>query len=308
MDKSFKIYKSKENPPDLNNVIDCTTKDEKLLLSIKCDSKIPNIGLQPVVEWKIYKFNSRPGLILIKNPFTGLGQKYWIRKLLKSYTKYPNPNNLLPDQFNENERYDFWTSINEGGDDKRKKVVKKAMRWSTLGYHYNWTDKVYNEEIKNEFPNELGKLISTIAEVLGFKNYKSEAAIVNFYPLGSTLAPHTDHSEFFLKSPLFSISFGQSAIFLIGGQTREEEPLALFLNSGDVLIMSEESRLCYHSVPRVFKNLNKNSWNTDIENASLCSDLNYNELEECKNENTWMHYDEYLIDSRINVNVRQVNE
>ena len=264
--------------------------------------------MHSVKEWKIYKFNSRSGLILIKNPFTSLGQKYWIRKLLKSYTKYPNPNNLLPEQFQENERHDFWTAINEDGDDKRKKVVKKAMRWSTLGYHYNWTDKVYNEEFKNEFPDELGLLISTIAKSLGFESFKPEAAIVNFYPLGSTLAPHTDHSEFYLKSPLFSISFGQSAIFLIGGKTREEQPLALFLNSGDILIMSEESRLCYHAVPRVFKNPNKCSWNADSDNSSQCSDLNHTELQECNNENIWMQYDEYLIDSRINVNVRQVNE
>lgn len=47
------------------------------------------------------------------------------------------------------------------------------------------------------------------------------------------------------------MSFGQSAIFLIGG-TSENDPVdALFLRSGDVLVMSGTQRLVYHAVPRV---------------------------------------------------------
>ena len=48
-----------------------------------------------------------------------------------------------------------------------------------------------------------------------------------------------------------SSSFGQSAIFLIGGQTRQVQPKALLLSSGDIVIMSGDSRLAYHGVPRV---------------------------------------------------------
>lgn len=48
-----------------------------------------------------------------------------------------------------------------------------------------------------------------------------------------------------------SLSFGQSAIFLIGGQTKAIRPVPLLLNSGDVLIMSGDSRLAYHALPKV---------------------------------------------------------
>ena len=88
--------------------------------------------------------------------------------------------------------------------DVRKKL-RNGLRWTTLGYHHDWNSKIYSEDKKNDFPNDLEAMIASIASVLGFEDFKSEAAIVNFYPLASTLAAHTDHSEVDLISPLFSI-------------------------------------------------------------------------------------------------------
>lgn len=34
------------------------------------------------------------GLILIRNPFTNAGQRYWITKCLKDYSRAPNKLNL----------------------------------------------------------------------------------------------------------------------------------------------------------------------------------------------------------------------
>lgn len=79
------------------------------------------------------------------------------------------------------------------------------MRWTTLGYHHDWDTKVYAEEHRHRFPDDLAKLNEYFAKVLGLGNYSAEAAIVNFYPLGTTLAGHTDHSEKNLDAPLFSI-------------------------------------------------------------------------------------------------------
>ncbi|KAK3779683.1 hypothetical protein RRG08_013639 [Elysia crispata] len=51
----------------------------------------------------------------------------------------------------------------------------------------------------------------------------------------------------------FSIfdSFGQTAIFLLGGKTKSVEPVALYLRSGDICVMSGPSRLAYHAIPRI---------------------------------------------------------
>lgn len=185
-------------------------------------------------------------------------------------------------------------------------MLKKSFRWTTLGYNYDWNNKIYDENDKKEFPVDLSRLVDIFAKVLGFENFKSEAAIVNFYPLGTTLAAHTDHSEL-CQSPLFSISFGQSAIFLIGGKTKDEKPLPILLESGDVLIMSDDSRWAFHAVPRVFKAERNELWNSDLADLSLCSELDQLALDECLNNEKWQCFEEYLRDSRINVNVRQVN-
>lgn len=78
------------------------------------------------------------------------------------------------------------------------------MRWATLGYHHDWDTKIYSEKKRNKFPDDLADLSAYVAGILGYQKYSAEAAIVNFYPLGTTLAGHTDHSEKNLEAPLFS--------------------------------------------------------------------------------------------------------
>lgn len=84
-----------------------------------------------------------------------------------------------------------------------------------------------------------------------------------------------------------SYSFGQSAIFLLGGKTKQVRPKAMFLHSGDIIIMSNESRLDYHGVPRIVDTLSE-PWR----DQTLPEDFG--------------SFNEYLKRSRININVRQV--
>ena len=48
-----------------------------------------------------------------------------------------------------------------------------------------------------------------------------------------------------------SISIGRSAIFMIGGRTKDIQPVPILVRSGDVVVMSGESRYCYHGVPHI---------------------------------------------------------
>lgn len=142
------------------------------------------------------------GLIFIKNPFTTLGQRYWIVRALRNFTSKPNRTNLdIFDYLSENE--DWWETCQS----KQDCNLLKKLRWSTLGYHHNWDTKQYTEEAKNEFPEDLSHLTQFIGTVLGYKDYSPEAAIVNFYHMNSTLSGHTDHSENDLEAPLISIRY-----------------------------------------------------------------------------------------------------
>ena len=85
----------------------------------------------------------------------------------------------------------------------------QRLRWATLGYHHDWDTKVYSHSNVSPFPSELAELTSALASAAGFEAFRSEAAIVNFYGMDSTLCGHTDHSEQNMEAPLFSISIGR---------------------------------------------------------------------------------------------------
>jgi len=145
-------------------------------------------------------------------------------------------------------------------------------------------------------PTELSGLTSVLAKALGFSDFKAEAAIINYYRMNSTLAGHTDHSEMNVTAPLFSISFGQTAIFLVGGLKQEDPSNAIFLRSGDVVIMSGSSRLRYHGVPRILTT-SKAPWDDDCEDSRKNPAYNLDD---------WHKARTYIAEARINMNVRQV--
>lgn len=94
-------------------------------------------------------------------------------------------------------------------------------------------------------------------------------------------------------------SFGQSAIFLLGGTTLDVKPTAMFLHSGDIVVMSKESRLCYHGVPKIIATP-CSLWNTIDGGHTFKNEDIYS------NEDFWKPFEAYIANSRINMNVRQV--
>ena len=57
-------------------------------------SLIERFGLRPTQEWKLYRLNSIPGLIVVPNPFLPGGQLHWLGKCLIEYPRKPNICNL----------------------------------------------------------------------------------------------------------------------------------------------------------------------------------------------------------------------
>ncbi|EJT96843.1 hypothetical protein DACRYDRAFT_97473 [Dacryopinax primogenitus] len=188
------------------------------------------------------------------------------------------------------------------------------LRWASLGASYHWTSKTYDlshpappvppliadccTRVVRSVPWEQvyipsdGEPEGSAPGWQGWKDdYTPDAGIVNFYSLSDTLMAHIDHSELDATRPLVSLSLGHACVFLIGGPTRETEPRAVLLRSGDALLMSGPCRRWYHGVPRVLEGtLPKWMWD----------DLGDEDQE------GWKEFAEYLADKRINVNVRQV--
>ena len=74
---------------------------------------------------------------------------------------------------------------------------------------------------------------------------------MNYYTSKSRMGGHLDDGEPDQEHPIFSYSIGLSCVFLIGGRTKDQSPLAVRLDSGDFCVMAGESRKCFHGVPRV---------------------------------------------------------
>lgn len=159
---------------------------------------------------------------------------------------------------------------------------------------------MYNESDFTEPPIELKNLSQKIASLIGYPDFKTEAGIINYYHLSSTLSAHQDHSEKNMNAPLLSISLGCSAVFLVGKETKSEKPTAMLLRSGDVVIMSSKSRLAFHAVPKILPDPNVHNF------FELNDDTTYKKFDDEPNE--WNDFYNYIKLNRININLRQVND
>jgi len=318
---AFKYYKQRLNPPSFENIVDFACKNCKHPFSLIDPPKNKsNLGLDCDSQWRLFEVKNVPGLYVIPNPFTADGQIQWASRCLESYACQPNKTNLDVFEKQYNSDRSLWDESCEQVHAKLKKNNKISLhkdatnlfkqtpiwklRWATLGYHHNWNTKVYSENDHTEFPSELFQLSQVVAGCLGYSNYKAQAAIVNFYHVGSTLSAHTDESEQNLSHPLISISFGLPAVFLIGGPTKQTEPTAVMIRSGDVVIMTSQSRLSYHAVPRI---LHPDELSTSRESEHSAGDPTPKVLTpEPSQVLKEPEVEAYLKTSRINMNVRQL--
>lgn len=91
-------------------------------------------------------------------------------------------------------------------------------------------------------------------------------------------------SERKLSSPLISLSFGQTAIYLAGGTDLDDPIDAFYIRSGDALVIYGQQRLVYHAVPRIL--LDK----------------------QFEDRNQSEEIVKYANENRINITLRQVDE
>lgn len=85
-------------------------------------------------------------------------------------------------------------------------------------------------------------------------NYSAppEACLINWYREGNKMGMHVDRDEYDLNAPIVSISLGDPARYRIGGTSRGGKTHSLKLSSGDVVVLADEARQCYHGVDKVF--------------------------------------------------------
>ncbi|KAN0048190.1 hypothetical protein ACTA71_002585 [Dictyostelium dimigraforme] len=319
------IPKEKREPIDYSPVLDFhnlenNTEENKKLI-IDCTSNVTThefefnrdteFYLHPK-EWKVYGLQGYPGFYFIKSPFTASQQKKWIKHALEDYADPPNNNNItlfhgpIKNLWKNGEKEIINEELKKQGKEEIQleerpldkngeplptyRQLLDKLAWSTLGYQYQWTPRLYSEEFYEEFPDDLQELVQKIAIATKFDPYVAEAATVNFYSEDSIMGGHLDDAEQEMEKPIISISFGSTAVFLMGAETRDIAPVPLFIRSGDIVIMGGRSRYCYHGVAKIVEN----SFDLGLIDENEDLDLKY-KIQWLKEKNR-----------RVNVNTRQV--
>jgi alkylated DNA repair protein (DNA oxidative demethylase) len=81
---------------------------------------------------------------------------------------------------------------------------------------------------------------------------RPEACLINYYGPEARMGLHQDRDEAAYSVPVVSISLGDACLFRIGGTDRSHKTLSLRLESGDIVVLGGESRLCFHGVDRIY--------------------------------------------------------
>jgi DNA alkylation damage repair protein AlkB len=299
----------------------------QLLESFPVSSNYSELASNVNSTAKIFSINcSAGGFYIVRSALDVDAQIYWASKALTNYSNsvHTNLSNLngqygaavrTTDQLSTEDmtseehssggkvtgpEEDLWTvSVCENnGFAKFKK-----LRWANLGYHYNWTLRKYVQHEKSLFPAEFAKLCKQAAGLVSL-DINPEAGIVNYYPRGTQMCGHIDDAEHCMDEPIVSFSVGCSCIFLLGGTSKDAVPVPILLRSGDCVIMSGQSRCCYHGVPVILsRELELSLFG---EHCKLDSVIDHTEELEKVSSASTVHVLRYLRSARANFNARRV--
>jgi alkylated DNA repair protein (DNA oxidative demethylase) len=78
-----------------------------------------------------------------------------------------------------------------------------------------------------------------------------EACLVNVYGPDARMGLHQDRDEEDMTAPVVSLSLGDSCLFRIGGERRNDPTRTLRLASGDAVVLAGSARLAFHGVDRI---------------------------------------------------------
>ncbi len=77
------------------------------------------------------------------------------------------------------------------------------------------------------------------------------SCLINRYRGGAKMGLHQDKDEGDFSWPVVSVSLGDDALFRVGGLDRKAKTQSVWLASGDVVMLTDETRLAYHGIDRV---------------------------------------------------------
>lgn len=124
-----------------------------------------------------------------------------------------------------------------------------ALGWvsDTRGYRYSALDPESGLPWP-PLPPAFAALATEAASLAGYEAFRPDACLVNRYAPGARLTLHQDRDERDFTQPIVSVSLGLPAVFLFGGDKRNDPAPRVPLTHGDVVVWGGPSRLRHHGV------------------------------------------------------------
>eukprot|EP00456_Euglypha_rotunda_P006610 TRINITY_DN111464_c0_g2_i2.p1 TRINITY_DN111464_c0_g2~~TRINITY_DN111464_c0_g2_i2.p1 ORF type:complete len:150 (-),score=20.27 TRINITY_DN111464_c0_g2_i2:11-460(-) len=129
------------------------------MIEISLEELVKDDSLSAVAKGaRAFRVDGVSGLYVITGALDEEDQIQWAHRALANYSnaKHTNLTNLYgpqPNVWEEAIKTKDWTTLNK-------------LRWSSLGYHYDWTQREYREDNKSIFPEDLGLLSSQLAKAV----------------------------------------------------------------------------------------------------------------------------------------------
>ena len=122
-----------------------------------------------------------------------------------------------------------------------------AKAWTSDRAGYRYSDLQADGAKWPDIPERLLELWRTVSGV----DRLPDSCLINFYGEGAKMGLHQDRDEADTRWPVVSISLGDDAQFRIGGLSRRDPTRSVWLQSGDVVVLTGQSRLAYHGIDRI---------------------------------------------------------
>jgi DNA oxidative demethylase len=139
----------------------------------------------------------------------------------------------------------------------------QVTSWGRAGWFgsegkYQYLKRHANGRAWPPIPQLVRDLMLKASAEAGFGVFELETVLLNYYPPETgKLGRHQDLTEEDRRSPIVTISLGDSCLFNVGSTNYADRGVDMELRSGDVVVMGGASRLAFHEVKRVMPGTSK---------------------------------------------------
>jgi alkylated DNA repair protein (DNA oxidative demethylase) len=141
-----------------------------------------------------------------------------------------------------------------GGGKMHVRMLCLGRHWNGLTYRYEPARSDYDNLPAPPLPDTFRRLAREIAAAADM-SIDADLCILNYYEAGGRMGLHQDKDEgpesIAAGIPVVSISLGDTARFLFGGQKRRDPVESIPLESGDAFVFGGPARLRYHGVSKI---------------------------------------------------------